>query len=157
MSEQKTKNDKIKFYKNWSDAKKVFFVSGKNEDGKYFSLWLNPDFQKDGEYLDNDKFSKGLAISKSDLKLLEQNKDCKVLVFRTEEKQKEFTITKEQIEEKKSKKKQEQNFDTIGAIKELIKAIDLQVEELEKFPILKSLVVEETKLEEVEDNGDLPF
>ena len=85
-------------------------LSGKNEDGKYFSLWLNPDFQKDGEYLDNDKFSKGLAISKNDLKLLEQNKDCKVLVFRTEEKQKEFTITKEQIEERKSKKKQQLNF-----------------------------------------------
>ena len=75
--------DTIKFYANYNSEQKKYYISGKNEKNKWFSLWKNPDINKE-LYLDTNKFKKGIEIEKRKLKLLEREdgEESKVLMFK---------------------------------------------------------------------------
>lgn len=95
----------IKFYSNYNSKEKKFFISGKNEKNVYYSLWKSKEFNTD-LYFDNDKFKKGCEIDKSKLKLLprEDGEESKVLVFKLAEDEKQYCISKEEIESRKKNK-----------------------------------------------------
>lgn len=97
-------NQIIKFYANYNSKTKKYFISGKNEKGKYYSLWKSPEFNKD-LYLSTNIFKKGIEIEKSKLKLLDsEDKESKVLVFKYAEDEKQYCITKEDIEVQKEER-----------------------------------------------------
>lgn len=97
----------IKFYANWSNKDKRYFVSGKNEKNKYYSLWKNPEFENE-MYMDTDKFKGGFEIEKSKLKILkrEDGQESKVLVFKNLEDELSICVSKEDLEKRRRAKKQ---------------------------------------------------
>ncbi len=163
-------NNKIKFYKQWSKQNHAFYLSGKNEKGKYFSLWKSKEFNND-LYLNNNLFTKGLEIEKSKLKLLENNTDCKVLVFKNANDEREICITKEDIEKQKEERKKI-NFDVSDAIfvllgdcfKELLEQLRIPIDDF-KVPSLIKKCIELSNDNELskdfiggpDDEEELPF
>lgn len=157
-------NTTIKFYANYNSKQKKYFISGKNEKNKYFSLWKNPDFNNE-IYLDTNKFKKGCEIEKTKLKLLarEDGEESKVLMFKNAEDEKEYCITKEQIE----KRKQEQKNKKTGVdnsycefIVDLFKELfetnpDLKIGEMAKEQIER--FNNKPDMEEITPPDELPF
>lgn len=153
----------IKFYANYNSQQKKYFISGKNDKGKYFSLWKNPDFNND-VYLDTNKFKKGLEIDKSKLKLLarEDGEESKVLMFKNAEDEKEYCITKEDIEKRKQEqtnKKKYVNNSYCEYIVDLFRDLFTANENLVVGELMKKQFEQYTKVEmvEIEDPEDLPF
>ena len=156
----------IKFYANYNSKQKKYFISGKNEKNKYFSLWKNPDFNSD-LYLDTNRFKKGCEIEKSKLKLLarEDGEESKVLMFKNAEDEKQFCITKEDIEKRKEEqKKKSKGVDNsycefvIDLFKDLFNSNkDLVIGKITKEQIEKSNAkADAVEMVEVETE-DLPF
>lgn len=153
----------IKFYSNYKNKK--FYVSGKNEKNRWFSLWKNPDFNNE-LYLDTQKFKGGVEIEKSKLKLLpnDNGEESKVLVFKNAEDEKEFCITKEDIEKRKQERKTktsdkiEEYLEDI--IKELVETIRTVIPFEQKPEGLIEKILEQKNnkadLQEVEQE-ELPF
>ena len=152
----------IKFYSNYKNKK--FYVSGKNEKNKWFSLWKNPDFNNE-LYLDTQKFKGGVEIDKSKLKLLpnDSGEESKVLVFKNAEDEKEFCIDKVEIEKRKqerTKKKQSVNNDFCEFVVDMFRDLFKENNELKVGEVIRKQFEEYTKvdLEEIEvDEEDLPF
>lgn len=141
----------IKFYRQFKNGK--YFISGKNENDKWF--FLNKEHNKD-LYLDYDKFKNGLSIDKIDLKLKDGTEN--VLILKNEEIERKYCITKEEVEERKKKRKIESYspFDYVNEIiKEIIVTNDLLCGQMcEKLFLKKE--EEKEELEEIDAN-DLPF
>ncbi len=150
----------IKFYSNFKNGK--VFVSGKNEQEKWFSLWKNADINED-LYLDNSKFKDGIEIEKSKLKLKDNDKDCKILVFKNEADEKEFCITKEEIDKRKQKsaKFNKKIVDNVQAyVNDIIVELFKNNSNLVAGELIEKIISENNipeSAEETEDNGVLPF
>lgn len=125
----------IKFYRNYKDGR--YFVSGKNEQGRWFYLYKthNTDL-----YLDNEKFAKGLEIDKSKLTLKEKDdKDCNILVFKTAELEREFCVSKEELAKRKEQKKV-QSTSAFDFVKDIIIELFEQNEELIAGKLITSIL-----------------
>ena len=158
-------NRTIKFYKNIKNGR--YFISGKNDKDKWFFLNKNKDFN-DGLYLDNDKFKGGCDVFCKDLKLLENDKNCNILVFKTAEAERGFCISKEEIEKREKARKEKKTItnDTYNFVGELFaELVKLNSDVLDFGEKINDLVAkfnkenEEQKteiMEEIEDE-DLPF
>ena len=153
--------DTIKFYANYNSEQKKYYISGKNEKNKWFSLWKNPDINKE-LYLDTNKFKKGIEIEKGKLKLLEREdgEESKVLMFRNEADELEYCISKEEIEKRKNKKQAINNSYAEFVIDLFINLFDAN-KELKIGDFLEQQIAQFRKkqpdeLEEIKDD-DLPF
>ena len=151
----------IKFYANYKNKK--FYVSGKNHQNKWFSLWKNPEFDN-GTYLDTQAFKGGVEIDKTLLKLLpnENGEESKVLVFKSEEEEKKYCITKEDIEKRKqaqAKKKQSVDNAYCEFVIDLFRDLFVANQNLVVGELLKKQFEEHTKVDmvEIEQPDDLPF
>ena len=148
----------IKFYSNYKNKK--FYVSGKNEKNKWFSLWKNPDFNNE-LYLDTQKFKGGVEIDKSKLKLLpnDSGKESKVLVFKNSEDEKEFCIDKAEIEKRKQERKTKKTSNSEDYIEDIIRELFRVNDTLKYGDLIKSILEQKNNdadLQEVETD-DLPF
>lgn len=153
--------DTIKFYANYNSEQKKYYISGKNEKNKWFSLWKNPDINKE-LYLDTNKFKKGIEIEKRKLKLLEREdgEESKVLMFKNEADELEYCISKEEIEKRKKNKQEINNSYAEFVIDLFINLFDAN-KELKIGDFLEQQIAQFRKkqpdeLEEIKDD-DLPF
>lgn len=156
----------IKFYANYSDKDKRYFISGrssKKENGKaiFFSLWANPDFESK-LYFDTDLFKKGVEIDKTLLKVLprEDGQPSRVLVFKDEAEQNKYCISKEEIEKRKNRKSKGISNSyceyVLDLFKDLFKANEnLKIGEFIQNEI--SLQTPPADCKEVDEDDDLPF
>lgn len=159
----------IKFYANYKNKK--YFISGKNEKNKYFSLWKNPDLTENKDlYLDTEKFKHGVEIDKKKLKLLprEDGEESKVLVFKDFENEKEFLISKQGIEKRKQQKNKKAQpvediiFEILGECFSELLTNYIGLNEIKQDGLIaKCLAIYDNKKEEQEliptDNEELPF
>lgn len=146
----------IKIYKNYSKNNKKFYLSTKvNEEYYYINKSHNDDL-----YLDMDALH-GKELSKELFKLKE--KGSKILIFKDADKEREFCITKEEIEKRKQERKK--NVDTsietmLGDI--LKELIDLNALKFFDDGIIAKLIgLNNAKNDDLqpieEEDEDLPF
>lgn len=153
--------DTIKFYANYNSEQKKYYISGKNEKNKWFSLWKNPDINKE-LYLDTNKFKKGIEIEKRKLKLLEREdgEESKVLMFRNEVDELEYCISKEEIEKRKKDKQAINNSYAEFVIDLFINLFDankeLKISDFLEQQIAQFRKKQPDEMEEIKDD-DLPF
>lgn len=149
----------IKFYANYKNGS--YYISGKNEKDKWFSLWKSKEFNEN-LYLDTNKFKGGVEIDKNDLKILpnENGGVSKVLVFKTADAEKKYCITKEEIEKNKQAR---QNKKTVSSVEEFLKDIVKELvsnnADLKFGKIIESIIAEknaDADMTEIESE-DLPF
>ena len=149
----------IKFYANYKNGK--YYISGKNEKGVWFSLWKSKEFNEN-LYLDTNKFKGGVEINKDDLKILPNDSGAvsKVLVFKTADAEKQYCITKEEIEKNKQAR---QNKKTVSSVeeflKDIIKELIAENKNLKYGKIIESIIAEKNNdadMTEIESE-DLPF
>ena len=152
----------IKFYANYNQKDRRYFISGKNEKNKYYSLWKNPEFENNW-YLDTDLFKGGLEIEKSKLKLLprEDGEESKVLVFKNLEDEKGLCISQEDIQKRKKAKKQSVENSYVNYVLDLFRDLfannkGLKIGDKTKDQ-LANQEVDTEEMKEVENDNDLPF
>ena len=151
---QNNNSNYIKFYANYKNGR--YYISGKNEKNKWFSLWKNPEFSPN-MYLDTEMFKGGIEIPKERLKLLpdEEGNVGKVLVFKTEDFERDFTISAEEIEKRKANKKERKNSNAFDYVEDIIKELFANNPDLKAGKIMQKILNELQDAPEEEDN--LPF
>ncbi len=145
----------IKFFANFKNGK--YFISGKNEKGIWYSLWVLPE-DKD-LFFDVAKFKGGLEIDKDVLTLL-PDKDGnvgRVLVFKNKEEQNKYTIKKEDLS-KKNKKGINADICTyiLSLFVDLINVNNLDFGEFLKDELVKFACEDDKMLQPIKDEN-LPF
>ena len=148
--------EKITIYKNYSKNNKRYYLATKvGENYYYINKVHNEDL-----YLDMDALHKK-ELDKSLFKLKEKNSN--ILVFKDADKEREFCITKEEIEKRKQERKTQSTsvFDYVNdLIKELITTNDLMCGKLASKLFLTGKAENESDddLKPVDiDDDDLPF
>ncbi len=147
-------NVTLTIYKNYSKNNKKFYLSTKVGDEYYY---INKSHNED-LYLDMDSLHRK-ELPKELFKLKE--KGSKILVFKSAEKEKEFCMTKEELEKRKQERKK--NVDTsietmLGDIlRELIDINDLKF--FDDGIIAKLIGLNNAKNNDLQpiDDDDLPF
>lgn len=155
-------NKTIKFYANFNSKQHKYFISGKNEKNKYYSLWKSDEFNPDF-YFDTNLFKNGQEIEKSKLKLLkrEDGEESKVLVFKDGSDELVYCVSKAELEKRKSQQKSSSNnvknedIDLIfDIIKELCVKNSLELGELATKVFSEKMSPD--AMEEIDDDN-LPF
>lgn len=151
----------IVFYANYNTKDKRYFISGKNEKGKFFSLWKNPNFdENEGMYINTNLFKGGYPIAKANLKLLptEDGSESKVLVFNDPAIEKTFLITKEEIAQRKEQAKKKST--DVDLIADLLKEL-CEVNKLKIGKLLEKIIAENNNVPDectaIDNDDDLPF
>ena len=144
-----------RFFKN-----KRYYLSGKSaKTNKWY--FLNKTHQANQElYLDMEKFAKGLEVDDKLLTVKEGTDN--VLVFKTAESEREYCISKEEVAKRKEQR-QAQSVSPFDFIKDIIKELFMENEELIAGEHISKILEGNTK---VDDTGlvkadiadeDLPF
>lgn len=158
--------DTIKFFRNWSNKNKRFYISGKGfnpetkQNDKTFYLNLSSE-PIEGLYLNMDLFKNGLEVDKYKLALKADTDNVLVL---KEKYQQEYAITKADIDKAKKEreraKKIDSSFETMLAdvVRELLDNNNLTITEGGVCSALLISHPEGGELEPIEeDKGTLPF
>ena len=144
-----------RFFKN-----KRYYLSGKStKTGKWY--FLNKSHQANQElYLDMEKFAKGLEVADALLAVKEGTDN--VLVFKTAESEREYCITKEEVAKRKEQR-QTQSTSPFDFIKDIIKELFMENEELIAGEHISKILEGNTKVDDAGlvkadiDDKDLPF
>lgn len=151
----------IVFYANWNSKDRRYFISGKNEKNKFFSLWKNPNFEENKDmYINTNLFKGGYPIAKAELKLLptEDGSESKVLVFKDPSIEKTFLITKEEIAKRKEQAKKKSN--DMDLVADILKEL-CELNELKIGKLLEGIIAESNNVPDectaIDNDDDLPF